>query len=88
MSRFSPLPPSHTKAIWLPSGEKAGSDFRPGKLVKGMNPQRGRGRFRFPLTKNLYSPKGDACYHTDKHHQGHSRARLMALDLADDVLGA
>src|SRR5262245_56076133 len=35
MSGLSPLPPSQTKAIWLPSGEKAGCVSRPGKLVNG-----------------------------------------------------
>src|SRR5262245_61917108 len=35
MSGLSPLPPSQTKAIWLPSGEKAACVSRPGKLVNG-----------------------------------------------------
>src|SRR5215831_10956534 len=35
MSRLSPFSPSQTKAIWLPSGEKAACVSRPGKLVKG-----------------------------------------------------
>src|SRR5215831_2334254 len=35
MSALSPFPPSQTKAIWLPSGEKAACVSRPGKLVSG-----------------------------------------------------
>src|SRR5215510_8049406 len=35
MSGLSPFPPSQTKAIWLPSGEKAACVSRPGKLVNG-----------------------------------------------------
>src|SRR5215510_10297396 len=35
MSRLSPFSPAQTKAIWLPSGEKAACVSRPGKLVKG-----------------------------------------------------
>src|SRR5262245_47358515 len=35
MSGLSPFSPSQTKAIWLPSGEKAACVSRPGKLVNG-----------------------------------------------------
>src|SRR5947207_10836201 len=59
MSRLSPFSPSHTKAICFPSGEKAGSDLRPEKLVKGTIFETVTGDFvARPI--NLYSAKTTA----------------------------
>ena len=53
------LSPSHTKAICFPSGEKAGSDLWPEKLVKGTIFKAVAGDFEArPI--NLYSPKAAA----------------------------
>src|SRR5215216_4830854 len=56
MSLLSSFPPSQTKAICLPSAEKAAWSSVPAKLVTGLIVNSGDGGFGFDRKRNAHTP--------------------------------
>src|SRR5690349_4984203 len=66
MSELSSFPPSQTKAICFPSGEKAAWSSVPARLVTGLIVNSGDGSFGFGRNRNDHRPKATTAPKTIK----------------------